>query len=129
MKKYLNKLTNTIAYLQIETTTHPAFFLILYALTVLQSLTTISKQSSLFYLLVSWSEPSTYLDSSIVVLVGFVFVLIFASLLLLRFFNASSKQILNNRKTMLSYFDKIIVYSEMLLGNIILIPFLRACLL
>ena len=87
MKKLMKKLTNTIAYLQIEATTHPAFFLILYALAAFQSLATISKQSSLFYLLVSWSEPSTYLDSSIVVQVGFTLLFSFLFLFFLRFIN------------------------------------------
>lgn len=84
MMKFANTFINTVCHIIIDGRAHEKFYIVSHVIMMLQTISCIAHPNSSLYLIVKWSDPSTFLPPSLSIYVCLAIVILFSMLVIIK---------------------------------------------
>jgi len=129
MKSFTNVFINTICHIIIDGHAEEKYYLATHFIMLMQTIGCIADPSSNIYLIVKWTDPSTFLDPSFSIVVCFSIIMSFLFLIVVKLIMTESGDILVKPNTLKIYMGNILLHLQMLCKTTVLSPLIRSSLL
>jgi hypothetical protein len=124
-----NKLINTICHIVIDGQAQEKYYLATHLIMLLQTLACIADPRSTLFLVLKWSDPSTYLPPSFSIVLTSAITLSFLLTLAAKLIITEPDEILLKPNTLKIYLGNLLLHLQMLCKTAVLSPLIRSALL
>ena len=126
---FANTFINTVCHIIIDGRAQEKFYIVSHVIMMLQTISCIAHPNSSLYLIVKWSDPSTFLPPSLSIFVCLAIVILFSILVIIKLAITENTEMVQQPNTLKIYMGNILLHLQMLNKTCVLAPLMRATIM